>query len=182
MDTGIVKGIARASIGWSIALSVLLILTGLIALAAPLMAGVVVTAVVAWMIVLGGFAHLGMAWHVRSTGGTLWELLIGLAYLVAGICILTHPVVGLVWLTVVLAVYLLIKGLFELALGVTLRPVPGSGLLLVDAILSIVLSAMIWWHLPNTAGWVVGVLVGFGILFSGISRLTLPLAAKKVLA
>lgn len=185
METGVMKevrGIARDSIGWSIALSVLLIVTGLIAVCAPLVAGVAVTAIVAWLIVLGGFLHLWMAFHVRGTGAHLWEVLVGLAYLVAGVYILMHPLAGLVGLTIVLAIYLLVKGLFELALSVTLRPLPGSGLLIVDAVLSIVLSAMIWWHLPNTATWAVGLLVGFGILFSGVSRLTLSLAAKKALA
>jgi len=182
MDTGIVKGIARASIGWSIALSVLLIVTGLFMVCAPLLAGVAVTAIVAWLIVLGGFLHLGMAFHVRGTGAHVWEVLVGLAYLVAGSYILMHPLAGLVGLTIVLAIYLLVKGLFELALAMMLRSLPGSGLFIVDAVLSLLLSALIWWHLPSTATWAVGLLVGFGILFSGFSRLTLSLAAKKAVA
>jgi len=185
METGVVqevRGIARESVGWSIALSVLLILTGLFAIAVPFIAGVAVTAVVAWLIIFGGVLHLWLAWHVRGTGAHIWEVLVGLAYLWIGIYILMHPLAGLVGLTIVLAAYLLIKGVLELVLAAKTRPLPGSGLLLVDAIVSIVLSGMIWWHLPSTATWALGLLVGFGILFSGISRLTLSLAAKKALA
>jgi len=182
MDTSMVRGIARESVGWSIALSVLLIVTGLFALSAPLLAGVAVTAVVGWLIVLGGFLHLWLAFHVRGTGAHLWEVLVGLAYLFAGIFILMHPLAGLVGLTIVLAVYLLMKGLFELALWSKMRAMPGSGLVVVDAVLSVLLSGMIWWHLPSTATWAVGLLVGIGILFSGISRLMLSLAAKRAIA
>jgi len=185
MEAGIVRevrGIARTSIGWSIALSVLLIVIGLCAVVVPFMAGVAVTGIVAWLILLGGVMHLWLAFHVRGTGAHIWEALIGLAYLWIGIYILMHPLAGLVGLTIVLAVYLLIKGVLELVLAAKTRPLPGSGLLLVDAILSIVLSGLIWWHLPSAATWAVGLLIGFGILFSGISRLVLSLAAKKALA
>jgi len=182
MSVGTIRGIARESVGWSIGLSVILILIGLFALAAPLLAGVAVTTFVAWLLILGGCGHLALAWHVRGAGAHFWEALIGLVYIAIGVFLLLHPLAGLVSLTLGLAAYLLAKGIFELAMGLRLRPVPGSGWLLVDGVVSLILSAMIWRHLPSTAGWVVGTLVGFAILFSGISRLVLSLAARKVVA
>jgi uncharacterized membrane protein HdeD (DUF308 family) len=182
METSMVRGIARESVGWSIGLSVLLILTGLFAIAVPMVAGVAVTAIVAWLIVLGGLLHLWMAFHVRGTGAHIWQVLVGIAYLATGVYILLHPLAGLIGLTVVLAVYLLLNGLFELALAMKIRPLPGSGLMLVDAILSLLLAGMIWWRLPSAATWAVGLLVGIAILFSGISRLILSVAAKKAVA
>jgi uncharacterized membrane protein HdeD (DUF308 family) len=179
---GEVKGIARESVGWSIALSVLLILTGLVAVCIPLVAGVAVTAIFAWLIILGGFLHLWMAFHVRGTGAHIWQVLVGIAYLATGVYILMHPLAGLIGLTVVLAVYLILIGLFELALAMKIRPLPGNGLLFVDAILSLILAGLIWWHLPSATTWAVGTLVGIAILFSGVSRLMLSLAAKKTLA
>jgi uncharacterized membrane protein HdeD (DUF308 family) len=182
MSLGAIRGIARESIGWSIGLSVLLILIGLFALAAPLLAGVAVTAWVAWLLILGGFGHLALAWHVRGAGAAVWETLIGLAYIAIGVFLLMHPLAGLVSLTLALGAYLLAKGIFELVMGLRLRPLPGSSWLVVDAIISLILAVVIWRHLPSTAGWVVGTLVGFAILFSGISRLALSLAARKVVA
>jgi uncharacterized membrane protein HdeD (DUF308 family) len=177
-----VKGIARTSIGWSIALSVLLIVIGMCAIVVPFLAGVAVTGIVAWLIVLGGVLHLWLAFHVRGTGAHIWQALVGLAYLWIGVYMMMHPLAGLVALTVVLAVYLLLVGLFELALVMKIRPLPGSGLMLLDAILSLILAGLIWWHLPNTSTWAVGLLVGISILFSGVSRLMLATAAKKALA
>ena len=174
------RGIARDSIGGSIAISVLMILAGVLAMALPLVIGVVVNAVVAWLLLLSGIGHLIFAWHVRGAGVLLWELLVGLVYLAASGLLLLHPLLGLVTLTLVLSVYLLVKGLIELGLGFGLRPVAGSGWLLFDATASLILAAMIWWHLPSAAGWVIGTLVGIAILFSGISRLFLVLAARRV--
>ena len=175
------RGIARDSIGGSVAISVLMILAGVLAMALPLVTGVAVDAIVAWLLLLNGIGHLIFAWHVRGAGVLLWELLVGLAYLAASGLLLLHPFVGLVTLTLVLSVYLLVKGLIELRLGLGLRPMAGSGWLLFDATASLILAAMIWWHLPSTAGWVIGTLVGLAILFSGISRLFLVLAARRVL-
>ncbi len=177
-----VRAIARESAGWTIAFGVLLILIGLLALMAPLIAAFAVTVLLGWLLLLGGLAHLIVSWHLRRAGGFVWELLIGLAYIVIGIFLLAHPVAGLVALTAFLGCYLFIKGIFELIMWFQLRRLHGGGWVLFDAIVSLLLSALIWLHLPNSATWVIGTLVGFGILFSGISRLVLGLHAKRITA
>lgn len=177
-----VRTIARESAGWTIAFGVLLIILGLLALMAPLIAGVAVAVMLGWLLILGGIAHLIVSWHLRHAGGLVWELLVGVAYLVMGVFLLAHPVAGLVALTAFLGCYLLIKGIFELINWFRLRHVRGGGWMLFDAIVSLLLSGMIWLHLPYSATWVIGTLVGFGILFSGISRLVLGVHAKRLIA
>ena len=174
-----VRGIARGSVQWTIAFSVLLIVLGLVALAAPLIAGVLVESVIAWLLLFGGIGHLVLAWHVRGAGAHLWEALIGLAYIAAGIFLFLHPLAGLVSLTLFLGAYLLIKGIFELIAGFSVRRIAGGNWLLLDAAVSIILAGFIWLHLPYAASWVVGTLLGVSILFSGISRLVLALAARR---
>jgi uncharacterized membrane protein HdeD (DUF308 family) len=177
-----VRSIARESAGWTVAFGVLLIIVGLIALMAPLIAGVAVAVMLGWLLILGGIAHLVLSWHLRGTGGLIWEVLIGLAYIVMGIFLLAHPLAGLVALTAFLGCYLLIKGIFELIMWFRVRHVHGSGWVLFDAVVSLLLAALIWAHLPYAATWVIGTLVGFGILFSGISRLVLGMHARRLVA
>jgi uncharacterized membrane protein HdeD (DUF308 family) len=176
------RRIAKESVGWSIAFAILLIVIGLLCLAAPVWAGVAVTAVVGWLLIFGGIAHLILAWHVRGIGSHIWEALVGLAYIFAGVYVLVHPLAGLVGLTLFLGFYLLFKGIFELFMGLRLRPLPGSGWLLVDAAITILLAILIWMHLPSSAGWAIGTLLGVAILFSGISRLALSMSARRALA
>jgi uncharacterized membrane protein HdeD (DUF308 family) len=177
-----VHAVARESAGWTIAFGVLLIILGLVALMAPLIAGVAVTVMLGWLLILGGIAHLVVSWHLRHAGGFIWELLIGLAYIVLGVFMLAHPLAGLVALTAFIGSYLLVKGIFEIIMWFRLRRVRGGGWLLFDAIVSLLLAVLIWMHLPNSAVWVIGTLVGFGILFSGISRLVLGIHAKRLIA
>ena len=72
--------IVKKSVGWSIGLSVLMILAGFLAIAVPQAAGIAVNLLVAWLLVFSGAAHLVFAWHTRTTGGILWELLVGILY------------------------------------------------------------------------------------------------------
>lgn len=174
-----IRGISRESVGWSIGFSILLIVLGVVAIATPFVAGVVIETIVAWLLLLGGVGHFVLAWHVRGAGSHLWEFLVGLAYVAAGVFLLLHPVAGLVSLTLFLGAYLLIKGVLELIAGFARRRVAGGGWIFVDAVISIILAGFIWLHLPSSAAWVVGTLLGVAILFSGISRLALSLAARR---
>jgi uncharacterized membrane protein HdeD (DUF308 family) len=105
--------IAKESVGWSIGLSVLMILAGVLAIVIPPAAGIAVVIVVAWLLLFSGAAHLVFAWHTRTTGGVLWELLLGILYLLVGVYTLVHPLAGLASLTLVLAIYLFAEGFWN---------------------------------------------------------------------
>ena len=60
--------IVKKSVGWSIWLSVLMILAGFLAIAVPQAAGIAVNLLVAWLLVFSGGAHLAFAWHTRTAG------------------------------------------------------------------------------------------------------------------
>jgi uncharacterized membrane protein HdeD (DUF308 family) len=177
-----VSTIVKKSLGWSIALSVLMILAGVLAIVVPPAAGIAVTVLMGWLLVFSGVAHFVFAWHTRDTGGFLWEALLGVLYVLAGGYLLLNPIAGLVSLTLVLAIYLFAAGVLELILSFRLRPMPGSGWLLFDGIVTLVLAIMIWRAWPMSTEWAIGILVGISMLFSGISRLLLSLAARRVLS
>ena len=172
--------IVKKSVGWSIWLSVLMILAGFLAIAVPQAAGIAVNLLVAWLLVFSGGAHLAFAWHTRTAGGILWELLVGILYVFVGCYLLFRPVAGLASLTLALAIYLFAEGVLELILSFRLRPMPGSGWLLFDGIITLILAVMIWRTWPSSTEWVIGTLVGISMLFSGISRLMLSLAARRL--
>ena len=170
----------KKSVGWSIGLSVLMIVAGFLAIASPLAAGIAVNLLVAWLLVFSGCVHLVFSWYTRTSGAFLWELLVGILYLFIGGYLLVHPVAGLMSLTIALAAYLFLEAMLEFILGFKLRPLPGSGWLLFDGIVTLILAVMIWRAWPSSSEWVIGTLVGISMLFSGSSRLMLSLAARSV--
>jgi uncharacterized membrane protein HdeD (DUF308 family) len=173
--------IAHRSINWSIVLSILLIIAGFFALFVPGISGLGVTLFLGWLLILSGITHLIFAWKVHAAGRIVWEILVGIVYLITGVYLIIHPDYGLLSLTLVLAFYLLFEGIFELVLAFRLRPHAGWGWTLFDGIITIILAWMIWRTWPSSTVWAIGTLVGISMLFSGFSRLMLSLSARRLL-
>ena len=172
----------RAWFGWSIVLSVFMIVAGILAIAMPLAAAIAVNIFVAWMLMFSGAAHLVFAWQRRHGRGFIWQLLLGILYAFIGAYILINPALGLVSLALAIAAYLLLEGVLEIVLAFQIKPIRAWGWLLFDGILTLILALMIWKAWPAGSELVVAILVGISMLFSGISRLMLSLAARHLTA
>lgn len=182
MSATSVTTIARRSLDWSIGLSVLMIVAGILAIAIPPAASLAVNLVVAWLLIFSGVMHLVFAWHTRSAGGLLWEILLGALYGFVGVYLLMHPAAGLATLTLALAIYLFLEAFFEFLLWGFVRALPGSAWLLLDGVVTLILAVLIWRTWPSNTEWVIGTLVGISMLFSGTTRLMLSLAARRLVA
>lgn len=165
---------------WSIVLSLLMIVAGVFAICLPLVAGVAFESFVAWLLLFSAALHLAFAWRGHNSGGVLWEVLVGLTYGVFGFYLLARPLVGLAAITLTVVFYLLAKAVLEFVQWFQRRTAPGRAWLCVDGIISLVLAVMIWATWPSSAAWVVGTLIGFSMLFSGLSRLVLSLAVRRL--
>jgi uncharacterized membrane protein HdeD (DUF308 family) len=109
-------------------------------------------------------------------------VLIGIVFIAGGIYYLTHPLLGLGTLTLLLAVIILMAAIFELIAYFGSRGAAGSGWLLMNAIITLFLGGLIWFHWPSSTVWAIGTLVGVNLLMTGISRLMLGLAARKLVS
>jgi uncharacterized membrane protein HdeD (DUF308 family) len=182
MSATTTAGFMRESWGWSIGLSIIMIVAGVLAIALPWAAAIAANILVGWMLVLSSGAHFAFASQGGRKSAVIWEVLLGILYLVVGVYVLINPALGLISLALALAVYLLVEGVLEFILAFRLQPIPGWGWLLFDGIITLILGVMIWRLWPSGAGWVIGTLVGISMLFSGISRLMLSLAARPVIS
>jgi len=88
----------------SMVLSVLMITTGLMAIGVPMIAGVAITALIAWLLIFSGLLHLVFAWRGGRAGAVVWEILLGIVYGAIGFYLLANPVAGLASLTLALGV------------------------------------------------------------------------------
>jgi uncharacterized membrane protein HdeD (DUF308 family) len=182
----LVNGGFRANVhstaNWSAVLSGLMILSGVVAIALPMIAGVAVALVVGWLLIFSGGLHLAYAWRGGHASAVVWEILLGMAYLAIGFYVLANPVAGLASLTVAIAAYLFAEGILELVLSFKVRPLPGASWLLLDGAITLVLAMMIAGTWPSSAAWVAGTLVGLSMFFSGITRLMMSLAVRRITA
>ena len=166
---------------WSTFLSVLMIIAGILAIAAPLWAGVGVTALVGWLLLFSGVLHLIYAFRGGKASAVVWEILLAVIYGLVGFYILANPSVGLASLTLVIAFYLLVEAILEFALSYQLRGLSGSGWLMFDGIITLILALLIWASWPSSSVWVIGTLVGVSMLFSGIARVMLTSTVRRMI-
>jgi|ERR1700722_18288903 uncharacterized membrane protein HdeD (DUF308 family) len=174
------EAILKKASGWSIALGVLMIIAGIIAMVEPGISGLFITIVVGWSAIFNGVAQT--IFGVRTHGGwhVLLEVLLGIIYIIAGIYLLIHPVGGLLALTLIMAWCLFIYGIFALFLAFRIKPRSGWGWVLFDGIITILLGLLILKHWPMNTEWVVGTLFGISIFMSGVTRLMMSLALRKI--
>jgi len=169
---------------WSIVWSVLMIVAGALAIIVPPATGIAVTKLVGWLLVLSGATHLAYAWHTHSDGGHWTGMFLGIVYIVAGGYVLLYPTASLASLMLVLSLYLLVESILDFILSYQLRPLVGSSWLRFDGmitfILALILSFLIWVSWPVSSTWVIGILVGTSMLFSGVARLMVSLAPRQV--
>lgn len=163
----------------SILWGVLLVIFGFIAIGTPFLAAVAVSVVVSWLIVLAGIVHVVLAFHAHGAGSVIWKLLVGIAYLVFGGYMLVHPLLSVASLTLALAALFLIEGILNIVLYFKMRPLHGSGWVLVDGIVTLVLGALIYMQWPFSAAWAIGILVGVSMMISGFTRIALTSAVRR---
>ena len=162
--------------GWFIFLGIFLIIAGAAAIAFPILGTLAVEVWAAIAFAIAGVAQTVHAFAARSWGGFLLGLLIGLLYLVTGVLLWTNPIRGMIALTVFLAAVLVVDGIFRSALAFRIRPRSGWVWVLLGGILSIILGFMIWQQLPFSALWMLGLLLGINLVFSGLTFLMLTSA------
>jgi uncharacterized membrane protein HdeD (DUF308 family) len=163
----------------SIALSVILILLGMLAIALPTLTSFGVVRVLAWLIIFDGIAQLVQAFRSEGGGRAIWRFLVALLYIAGGIYLLVHPTLGLVGLTLVMAVFFFSEGVIELANYISARGRSDSKWLLLHGVASLLLGLVIWRRWPIGSLWTVGILVGIGMIMTGVTRLMMALAVRK---
>lgn len=162
-----VMSVVKQRPGMVIAIGLLLLLLGLLALAAPLAAGLSIAFAIGALLFAGGIGQLVFSFRAGSFGAGLLVFLVGGLRVLVGLLMLAQPVVGLASLTLLLAAYFTVEGVFEIIWSFQLRPAAGWGWALFSGIASLVLGSMIWAEFPLSGIWAVGVLVGLKLFFSG---------------
>lgn len=165
--------------GLGVALGIGIVIAGVLAVISPFIAGLSVTIAVGMLLIASGVSRLFLAFKMGSFGRGLLMFVLGVLTLVAGGYVVARPGMGLATLTLVLAAYLFVDGVFEIIWAVRLRPIKGWGWTLFSGIASLVLGILIWRQFPVSGMWAVGTLAGIHMIFAGSSIASLCRAARS---
>ncbi len=174
------EGLSKLGSGSSIVWAILLIVFGFLAIALPFASSWGVVLVIAWLIVFSGAIQFVHAFQSHGAGHIIWKLLVAIAYVIVGIYFLLHPVIGVAAFTFALAVFFVVEGVFDLVAYFQSRSAAGSGWILFDGIVTLLLGLLVWRQWPSSSLWVIGTLVGISMIMTGTTRLMLSLSARRL--
>ncbi|WP_029582845.1 HdeD family acid-resistance protein [Bradyrhizobium sp. URHD0069] len=160
---------------------ILLMILGLAAVIAPLIASLAFTIFFGWMFLISGVVGLATTFWARRMPGFRWSLASAALAVGAGIILLARPAEGVLTLTIVIGAYFLAEGVATIMYALEHRRELSErwSWMLFAGIMDILIAALIITGLPGSAEWAVGLLVGINLLFGGASLIAMALAARK---
>ena len=174
-----VLSVIKQHAGVGMAVGVIAVVAGVLALISPLVAGLSVALVVGMLIIASGVSRLFLAFRMGSFGHGLLVSLLGLLSIVIGGYMLARPGMALATLTLVLAAFFLVDGIFQIVWAFRLRPIKGWGWTLLSGVVALALGIMIWRQFPVSGIWAVGTLAGINLIFGGSSIVAICGTARR---
>jgi uncharacterized membrane protein HdeD (DUF308 family) len=164
--------------GWLLVLGVVFVILGIIALGSPYALTLAVDLMLGWIFIIGGIISIVTAFFSGNWGKFLLILFSGIIFVIAGILLLAHPLKGVLTLALILAAFLLVEGIFKIIYAFQMKSTQNWGWVLASGIISLILAILIWAQWPASIV-IIGLLVGFYILFSGVSMVMVSIAARS---
>ena len=169
----------RGNWGWFLALGIVLVVVGTLAIAMPFAGSVASIVALSALLVVGGIAQLIGAFWTREWSGFFLSLLMGVLYLVTGVVFFRHPADALAAVTLLLACALMIGGLFRI-IGSLMYRFPHWGWVFLGGVISLLLGIYIYALWPLDSFFVIGLFVGIDMIFTGWTWVALALAVKNL--
>ena len=173
------RGRMVASIwGKSFIVGLLLMVLGGVALSLSPFTGLVSIFLLGSLLVAGGVVEMISGIQRRKERAFLPYLLGGVLSIVVGALFLLEPGAGLASVSLLLAGFLLARGLFRAVTSVVDR-YPNWGWDLFYGMVSTALGVVVLYQWPLSAMWVLGVLIGADLLVRGLAVMGLSVAVRK---
>jgi uncharacterized membrane protein HdeD (DUF308 family) len=169
----------RGNWGWILALGIVLIVVGTLAIGMPFAGSLASIVVLSSLLIVGGIAQLVGAFWTRDWSGFFLSLLIGILYLVTGVVFLRHPADALAAVTLLLACALMVSGLFRI-IGSVASQFPQWGWVFVGGVINLLLGIYIYSQWPLDSFIIIGLFVGIDMIFTGWTWVALALAVKNL--
>lgn len=150
------------------------IILGALSIAYPFYSSLGIEAFFGALFLFGGIFHLFGAFEEKQRDGYIWNFVVGVLYILAGVYLLSHPLIGLLFLSTLLIALFYAQGILTIIFGFQQRKEARYwGWSIISGLLSIGIATLLLVSYPISALWVFGVLVGINLLIFGISLILL---------
>jgi len=165
--------------GWFLAFGIVLLLLGIAAIARSVAATVASMVFFGWLLLFAGIIEFVQAFMIGRSAGIFLHILIALLFLITGALMVFRPVISAEAITLVMSLFFLIGGLYQLFASLWTQ-VPGWGWQALNGGLSAILGVLLLAQWPASGLWVVGLFVGIDLVFYGWAWIALALDLRKM--
>jgi uncharacterized membrane protein HdeD (DUF308 family) len=166
---------------WFLVLGIAMVVLGSVAISWACLAKITVTAT--WLfgfLLLGsGIAEIVHSFWVGRWSGMLIHLLIGVLYVMVGFLIIDQPENAAVQLTLIIAIFLMVGGVFRIIAAVSEQFI-GWGWVMLNGIVAFFLGLLIYKQWPASSLWVIGLFIGIDLIFNGWAWIMLSLGLRRL--
>jgi len=164
--------------GWLLALGIGLLALGVAAVARAFTATIASMLFFGWLLVIASGIEIAQAVMVGHWAGFFHHLLAAILFGVIGLLLVTRPLISAEAVTLVMAIFFLIGGLFQLIASFVVA-LPGWGWQALDGIITIILGALVLAQWPASGLWVIGLFIGIDLIFYGFAWIALALGLRS---
>ena len=169
----------RAKWGWIVALGVVYLVAGFIALGSVVMATVASVFVVGIMMIVAGVAEIINAFQCKGWGKFLVWALLGMLYIVAGFITFENPLFAAVVLTLLLGAALIASGAVRIFLAFSMKRESPWIWVLISSLITLLLGVLILARWPVSSVYVLGIFLGIDLVMAGASWLGIGFALHR---
>jgi uncharacterized membrane protein HdeD (DUF308 family) len=165
--------------GWFLVFGIGVLLLGIAAVVRSVTTTIVSMLFFGWLLVLASGIEIAQAAMVGRWAGIFQHLLAAVLFAVAGVLLIMRPVRSAEIITVFMAMFFLVGGLFQIVGSLALA-LPGWGWQLADGIITLALGVLVLAQWPVSGLWVIGLLIGIDLIFYGGAWIALALGLRAM--
>ena len=169
----------RAKSGWIIALGVVYLIAGFIALGSVAMATVASVLVVGVMMIIAGVAEVFSAFQIKSWGKFLLWALLGVLYIFAGFVTFENPLLAAVLLTLILGASLVASGIMRIFLGFSMKRETPWIWVVLSGVITLLLGLLILARWPVSSLYILGLFLGIDLIMAGAGWIGIGLGLHR---
>ena len=168
----------RKKWGWFFVLGLVLIALGVYVINSAVAATLFSVFFFGMLVGIAGIVQVVQAFMAREWSGFFLSLFLGVLYLVTGGLCMTQPAEAAVSITLLIAAFLFVTGLFRIIASLMMQ-FEHWGWVCFNGIVTFILGILIYQQWPISGLWIIGLFVGVDMILSGWSWLLLSLCARK---
>ncbi|QEG23401.1 HdeD family acid-resistance protein [Mariniblastus fucicola] len=164
---------------WGTIIGGVLCTLGLFSLLLPTVMAIAIEIWLAVTLLCVGASLLALAFQNRGYGSVAFEAIWGTIYVIAGLALLLMPMSGVITIALILGVVFILDGIGRIIFASQAFATERKVWWIFDGVVAILLGGIILANWPGDSAWIVGVLVGLRLLFTGAITILVSSLLRK---